>query len=213
MTGSGGEMRFLQRAAFFAAAANLVAAIGMAVVLRPGLPGLGSLQADRLTYITQNTAPWRVGWLLWNVAALSLILLFVALRSATAPGSALARFALLGGAAGLAADLAAETLMMGVEPTLSPGSFAPWEHAAVLLTGYLGNGLYALCGALLTASWRGIPTAICRVSVPLWCAGGVLSAVTLLDLPDAVAGATAAVMALFVVWSVMVGIWARRQTS
>src|SRR5439155_874663 len=72
-------------------------------------------------------------------------------------------------------------LYMGVAPRLTPDSFAMVERALSVLTGYLGNGLYTLAGALLVwAGARELPRRLILLSLPVWCAGIGLSAASLL---------------------------------
>ena len=205
----------LIRAAYLAAVLNAVAAIVMVAVLRPGLPGGGDSVAQRLAFIQGHVGQWRVGWLTWNLAALSLLALYVALgRVAGTQGTLLVRLALLFAAAGLAGDLAAEALIMGLEPSLSPSAFAVAERATLLLTGYVGNGLYTLAGAMLT--WclrRALPRWLVAGAIALWAAGFALSLMTLIDSTAGEVVTTVMVMVLFVGWAGLVGRWAQQRAS
>lgn len=205
----------LVRVAYLAAALNAVASIVMLAVLRTGLPGGSDTAAERMTFIQGHVWQWRVGWLTWNLAALSLLALYVALeRVPGMQGNLLVRLALLFAAAGLAGDLTAEALIMGLEPSLSPSAFAVAERATLLLTGYLGNGLYTLAGAMLT--WclrRALPRWLVAVAIALWAAGFALSVMTLIDSTAGEVVTTAMVMVLFVMWAGLVGRWAQQRAS
>jgi hypothetical protein len=205
----------LDTLAFVAAAANAVASLVMVLVLRPGLPGFGTTDADRLSYIQTHVVEWRLGWLSWNAAAITLLSFFVALsQCAKSDAPLVARVALLCATAGLAADLAAEALIMGLQPTATAQLFPVLERATLLLTGYLGNGLYSVCGGLLTWSLRAmLPRRLVLLAVPLWGAGLILSMVTMLDWIAGEIVVTGIVMTLFVLWTLLVGMWARTSAS
>lgn len=211
-----GRRRFrLDTVSFVAAAANAVASLVMVIMLRPGLPGFGTADADRLSYIQTHVVEWRLGWLSWNIAAIILLSFFVALsQCANSDAPLVARVALLCATAGLAADLAAEALLMGLQPTATAQLFSALERATLLLTGYVGNGLYSLCGGLLTWSLRAIlPRSLVFVAVVLWGAGLTLSVVTMLDWIAGEVVVTGIVMTLFVLWALLVGMWARTNAS
>jgi len=108
--------------------------------------------------------------------------------------------------AGLAADLGAQTLYMGVLPGLGPDAFAAVEAAAGTLTGYLGNGLYTVAGLLLT--WAGLghlPRYLVALGLVVWTAGLGLSAASLGHSASGQFWSTAVLMPTLVVWLVLVG--------
>src|SRR5205823_7486235 len=147
--------RAVARAAYVAAGANLAAAAALMLVLQPGLPLPGSDQASRQAYLAEHTVAWWLGWLLWHAAAIALLAFYVGLAGIWGQRAPIrCGLALLCAAAGLAADLGAQTLYMGVLPGLGADAFAAVETAAGTLTGYLGNGLYTVAGLLLT--WAGL---------------------------------------------------------
>ena len=194
-----------------AALTNFVAAACLATILRPGLPGMARTAAERDFYIRGHVVLWRVGWLTWHAAALSLLALFVvlALRARrTAP--VVSTLALICGGAGLAADLSAEAVLMGLVPSVGRAGFVEAERACLLLTGYVGNGLYSLAGALLTAAlYRRLPRAVSIVAIVVWATGFVLSAATLANSVDAEIGATGVLMPAFVAFAVLTARWLR----
>jgi hypothetical protein len=205
----------LIRLAYLSAALNAVASVVMVTVLRAGLPGGSDTAGQRLIFIQSHVWQWRVGWLTWNLAALSLLALYFALgRVAGTQGNLLVRLALIFATAGLAGDLSAETLIMGLEPSLSASAFAVAERATLLLTGYLGNGLYTLAGAMLTWSLRrALPRWLVAVAIALWAAGFALSVATLIDSTAGEIVTTGMVMVLFVGWAGLVGRWAQQSAS
>src|SRR2546426_53093 len=96
-----------RKLAYLAAFANILAAALLLFVLRRGLPPRGLLA--RAAFISSHEAGWRLGWFSWNVAAVTLLGLFLALASRwknEAP--VLCGLAIVLATAGLAADLSAE---------------------------------------------------------------------------------------------------------
>ncbi len=203
------------RIAYAAAAANLAASLAMLLALKPGLPVPGSLPSSRLDFVRTNTGLWRAGWLLWHAAAIALVLflLLLAVRfSRRAPVRA--ALAAVLAVTGLAADLAAEAISMGVAPLLDEPGFRVAAGTAGVLTGYLANGLYTLAGILLTsAGARELPPVLVALAVPLWGAGLCLSASSLLHWPAGELWSTAVLMPLFVLWAALVGRWLAARAS
>src|SRR5439155_17226939 len=124
--------RAAARAAYLAAGLNAAAGLAMLLLLRPGLPGAGGAgAAARLAYLQSWSALWWAGWLVWHAAALALLGLYLALALRWwAPAPLRCGLALLCGAAGLAADLAAQSLWMGLGPRLGARELALLEAAA-----------------------------------------------------------------------------------
>jgi hypothetical protein len=91
----------LLRALLFTLVMHAVAMVAMAVLLLPGMPGGGTLaDAERIAYIAGHPWLWRLGWLPWQLTALSDLLLAVALlREPAVPRRAAVLSALLTGAA------------------------------------------------------------------------------------------------------------------
>lgn len=202
-------------AAFGAAATNFLAGVAMLVWLRPGLPVPGSALADRMAYVAAHPGVWKGGWLLWNLAAISLIVFFVSLAGLwqhRAP--ILCPSALLFAAGGLAADLSAEAIYMLVAPGLDPVGFAAAEATAGVFTGFLGNGLYTVAGILLTrAGAPDLPRALLALAILVWTLGAALSIASVAGSAAGQLWSTACLMPLFIVWAVLVGRWLRRRES
>jgi hypothetical protein len=203
------------RAAFLAAGLNLAAAAAMLLLLRPGLPAGRSGLHDRVAYVAGHTAAWWAGWLFWHAAAIALLGFYLGLaglwwRSAPARCG----LALLCATAGLAADLSAEAIYMGVAPRLPPEGFAAAEATAAMLTGYVGNGLYTVAGMLLTWAGAGqLPPRLLALSVPVWAAGLSLSAASLANSATGQAVSTGILMPLFVLWAGLTGKWLAGRAS
>jgi hypothetical protein len=203
------------RVAYLTAALNLAAALLMLSTLKPGLPVSGSLPADRIAFIERNKGLWWAGWLVWHAAAISLVLFFLVLAGrfrGRAP--VLCAAAVVVSVVGLAADLSAEAIYMGVVPELRGNEFHAAEIVGGILTGYLGNGLYTVAGILLTWSGaRELPRSLLGLALPTWGAGLCLSASSLLHSADGQLWSTAVLMPLFVLWAALVGWWLSHRAS
>jgi hypothetical protein len=207
--------RTAARAAYAAAGLNLLAALAMPLLLAPGLPVADSLPADRLAYLAAHTARWWAGWLVWHAAAIALLGFYLALAGRWGPAAPWrCALTLLCATAGLAVDLAAEAVYMGVAPRLGPEAFGVAEAAAGLLTGYVGNGLYTVAGILLTSAGAAeLPRGLVALAVPVWLAGLALSAATLAGWAVGQLVSTAVLMPTFVVWAFLVGRWLDSRAS
>ena len=199
--------RAVARAAYVAAGANLAAAAALVLALQPGLPLPGNDLPARQAYVAEHTIVWWAGWLLWHAAAIALLGFYVGLAAHWGQRAPIrCGLALLCAAAGMAVDLGAQTLYMGVLPRLGPDAFTVVEDAAGVLTGYLGNGLYTVAGLLLT--WAGLgelPRYLVALGLVVWAAGLGLSAASLGHSASGQFLSTAVLMPTLVLWLVLVG--------
>jgi len=158
---------------------------------------------------------WRIGWLFWHGADFGLLAFYLALASRWRRRYPIrCDLALVAATAGLAADVAAQTLYMGLGPASSPASFGTMEAVAGLLTGYMANGLYTVAGILLV--WAGaseLPRSLLLLSLPAWLAGIALSLASLAGSTTGQLWSTAALMPLFVIWTGLMGRWLSARAS
>ncbi len=70
--------KFLERAILFTIVCHGVAMIAMILLLMPGMPNSGSIE-QQMSYIATHPWQWRLGWLPWQLTALSDLLLGIAL--------------------------------------------------------------------------------------------------------------------------------------
>jgi hypothetical protein len=212
---AGATPRHAATAAYIAAAVNLSAGLVMLLALRQGIPAGGNDLSSRIAYVGDHTLAWRMGWLVWNVAAVSLLGFFVVLAACWRERAPiLCGLSLLCAAAGLAADLGAETILAVVSPSLRANNYAVAESIAIALTGYLGNGLYAVGGILLTwAGWRELPPMLRWLGAAVWAAALWLSAATLASSNTGQFASAAVLMPLFVLWAALTGRWLSGRAS
>jgi len=194
-------------APYLCALLNGLAGLALLLVLRPGTEAGGDLAA-RAAYIAAHPLAWRFGWLLWMLAALSL-LGFYAWWGARLPRPAVGHLALGLAALGLVCDLLGESLLIA----WLPERLAALHRPASLLTGGAANGLYTLAGITLTLAtpWLNRPLRLWAWAA--WLAGLGLSLATLLDSPPAQVISGAALMLLFVPFCAAFGWFAARRHS
>lgn len=180
--------------AYFCAAANLVAIVAMATILTPGTTLFP--EASRADYVRENAGLWRLGWSFWVVAAISLLVFYRWWARSIGASSV----ALWVAAAAFGADMLAESTLIVLvpdRPELARPSF--------LITGGVANGLYTLAGMLLTRATPRVHGRFALWTWSMWSTGIALSLVTVLELPLAIAGVSAALFAMFIPWCVAMG--------
>ncbi|HYF11381.1 MAG TPA: hypothetical protein VEC09_03685 [Actinomycetota bacterium] len=203
------------RVAYLAAATNLAAGLVMLVALRRGIPaGEGEL-TRRLEYVSEHTLVWRIGWVTWMAAAITLLAFLAVLSVRWRERSpVMCTLALLCAAAGLAADLAAETILVVVAPGFRGEIFALGESIAIGLTAFLGNGLYAVAGILLTlAGRRELPQSLLALAAAVWGSALWLSAAALVSSETGQFASAAVLIPLFVLWAALTGRWLSTRAS
>lgn len=219
----------LRRAAVLSLAVHFVAGLAMAVVLRHGLETNPDL-SSRLRFVVEHNVEWTLAWLTWHVAAFSILWFFMCFEAAHSfeeSKRGVLRLAVILVAAAIVPDLIAESIEIGVLPALARDAMNANEPAhstharelyvtihriAVMMTGYLANGLYTLATVLAVWSTR-------RVYAPwIWSAGltvGVFGfAMSASALADSVAGlfwANAGLVPAIVVWQVGVAVDASKR--
>jgi hypothetical protein len=207
--------RRVSTAAAFASVVNLLAGAVMLLWLRHGIPAGEDVVAVRRSYIASHAAQWRIGWIVWHLAGLSLVALVAGLALLWRDRAPIVGVvAVAAAAAGLAVDLAAESLLLGVIPRASTLTFADFERAADMLTGYLGNGLYTVAGILVT--WIGrqrLPAGLLALGAGVWTCGLWLSAATLAGARGGQFLSAGLLMPLFVTWSGLLALRFRRSTG
>jgi hypothetical protein len=207
----------LCRAAWIAVATHALAGLAMLLVLQQGLETNPDLDA-RLRFLAEQRAAWIAAWLTWNAAALSILYFCVAFASAhrsEANQTALA-FAVALCSAAIACDLGAESILMGLLPELAGdrGRFLVWERAAVLLSGYVANGLYTVAIGTLWWSTRKAYASTALAAGLLTCLAGLtLSAAALAGSVSGMFWSNAVLLPGLLVWLAAVGRDAWRRAS
>ncbi|HEV7242200.1 MAG TPA: hypothetical protein VGQ36_23420 [Thermoanaerobaculia bacterium] len=196
--------------AWLAAATHVVAAAGMLFLLRRGLPGFA--EEERLAYIASHRAAWLGGWLMWQLAAISLMGFYVVLAGRLR--GPLAITALAPAAAGLALDIACEARYMGVLPELRGEAFAALDRELEVLIGYGANGLYTVALALLViAGWRVLPKPAIALAGPVAASGFALALASLWHDARLETITSAILFPLFTLFIVVIALWLRKEES
>jgi hypothetical protein len=178
------------------AALNFAAAFALLFVLAPATPLVASPE-QRLTYVGTHLLEWRLGWMTWIAAALSLLWFYWWWRDRV-NGSYMP---LVLGGLGLVADVTAELILIvgGIETYITSSPFA------FMLTGGVANGLYTLCGIGLTLATR--LRSFERIwATVMWAAGILLSIGAFTNLHLLTASATAVLFVLFCPWCVYLAV-------
>jgi hypothetical protein len=197
----------LSRAAWLAFAAHLTAGLAMALILRHGLETNGDL-ADRLRFVAQRRFLWTAGWITWTVAAITIFNFyarFAAAHRSRGVSPAPLRMAVLGTVAAVGADWTAQAFEMFVLPGLARAGNAPgflaWHRAAVLLTGFLANGLYTVSALLLVwTSRRAYSRWIQMAGIGVVAGGSILSATAWADSAAGMLFANVLLVPCLLVW-------------
>lgn len=202
------------RVAFATSITNVAASIVMLAVLRHGIPAGEPSIEDRFIFIRTHTSTWRWGWLVWMVAALTLLCLFVALAerwNSTSPILCMLAVALA--TAGIAADLAGESFLALLLPRETT-DFDVVDRIAHVLTSFLANGLYTLAGIALTiAGARELPRSLVALAAATWASGLALSGAVFVGSRRAEFVSGAAVMTGIIAWTFLLGLWLRNRKS
>jgi hypothetical protein len=194
--------------AWVAAATHVIASIAMVWLLRRGLPGFPD--DDRLAYIAAHRIGWTAGWMLWQVAALSLLAFFAVL--ALRFRGVLSLVAMVVATAGFAIDFACEARYIGVLPELRGAPFAALDRELEVLIGYAANGLYTVALVLIViAGVRELPRVTVVLAGPVAASGFALAAASLAHHAQMETLTSAALFPLFTIWIVLVGRWLREQ--
>jgi hypothetical protein len=182
----------------------------MLLLLRRGLPGF--TDDERLVYIATHRVAWIGGWMLWQLAAISLIAFYGVL--AMRFRGVLSLTAMTVTAAGIAIDISCETRYIGVLPELRGAAFTLLDRELEVLIGYAANGLYTVALVLLAiAGWRELPRAARLLAPAVVASGFVLCAASLAHDARLEMISSAILFPLFTLWILVVGLWLRKSES
>lgn len=178
-------MSRLRRAAVLALCLHLIAGVLMVLVLRWGLETNPDFQ-NRMSFIVAHQPLWFIAWFSWTASALGILYFYTAFAAAHQQSMPFAVFLTI---AAVGPDLAAQVIEIGILPSLAssvlqrasaPESFLQMHRVAVLLSGYLANGLYSLTALMLTWSARyKYPRIVSLAGMLVGISGLVLSAAAL----------------------------------
>jgi len=213
----GAPWKRLRIAAILAVIFHLAAASYMLLVLQKGLDTVEFTQ--RLFFMTHNSKLWTIGWILWAAADFSILYFYLSFSDAHRKYndlvSSFIRYAISIAIAGFALDLIAEIIEMSILPALAHKIlsnqanasiinrelFAIINRLAVMITGFLANGLYTLCAALMIfVTWERYSTWIKTIGCIAIIAGIYLSWAAYANMVPAMVGANAALLPALLIW-------------
>jgi hypothetical protein len=220
----------LRFAAWLSVTIHVLAGIGLVAILRHGLASNADM-FRRLEFIDGHHGLWASAWLTWNAAALTLLYFYLAFARASESDAnrsiGLLRLAVMLTAAAVAVDLSAEAIEMSVMPLLARQALTRFEtggadsalalvgmldRSAVILSGYVANGLYSLSAILITWSTRPfVPAWIWAAGSATGGCGLVLAAASLADWVAGMIGSTALLIPCIIFWQTAVAVHANRQ--
>lgn len=205
-------MTQVRAAACLAAGLNAAGLCFAVLGMRPGAPG--APLDDRLEFLARAPLGWTLGWGVWMLAALSVVVLFVHLARAVRGPAGVLGLVLV--AMGAAVDLLCDVVQLTVIPQLAAAALA--DRGARTLWIALDRGLWAggvvvACGlyclgvAVIT---RGLaqdgraPLVLRAASLSTLLGGAVWIVAELLLARALLPGATAVTVGAFMVWAVLV---------
>jgi hypothetical protein len=173
----------LSRGAWLAFTVHLIAGVAMALILRHGLETNADLP-DRLDFVARHRLAWTAGWLTWTAAGATILNFYARFAAAhrsrgisPSPLKAAVMLTIVAVAADWAAQAIEIFVLPGLAATGSAAAFLGWHRTAVILTGFLANGLYTVSALLLVwASRHGYPGWITAAGLGVVASGIALSA-------------------------------------
>ena len=185
---------------------HAAAGVGSLVLLAGGSSAMEPDVAARVAYIEGHEAAWRIGWLLWAVTGVAVLLFYSRVAPFDVPG----RTAVALAATGLAVRIAGETALAMMLP-LEGWAQVGVEQWALVASGLVGHGLEMVAGILIVwGAWSDgrLPRWLVMTSLPLWLSAAILCGAVIAGSGIAVMAATAALVVSATAWYSCVGLTA-----
>jgi hypothetical protein len=174
--------------------------------MRPG--SVLSPLRDRIAFLAGRPLGWTLGWSVWMLCTLLLVAYMAALRLLVPGRSLAAQLALAFTAAGMAADLLADSIQIQVLPLAARSGqplFQTFERLALTGGATVANGLYTAGVLLMTSalgSLIGRPARLAGAATVA--AGAVMTLSGLLPSPALLAASTGPTIGFYCLWVVLV---------
>jgi hypothetical protein len=181
------------------AGVHVAAAVATLLWIRGGSEAVADPIA-RAAYVAAHVVTWRIGWILWMIAAVTLVG-FYCWWAAHCERRRLAAAALLIACAGIAADFFADSLFIG----WMPERYAAVAHITTVISETVANGLYTVAGVMLMLASPPLPTTVRGLGWAVWLAGFALAVVGAARWDGAIVAASALLLALFIPWVWLAG--------
>jgi hypothetical protein len=192
---------------------HAAAAAGLLLFLQPGITTQPDI-TQRATYIAQHPAAWWTGWILWMLAAESLVL-FYAWWGCRLHYPIAVTIAVLITAMGAIGDLAGESfsslVLFDRSHGVSDGSqfnaaaFGIQQGYTILLSAGLANLLYVVAGIILTLCTRGLPRAVTVAMWLTWIVGIWMSVAACVDSVAGIVASNAILFPILIGWMIWMG--------
>jgi hypothetical protein len=185
---------------------HAAAGVGSLVLLAGGSSAMEPDVEARIAYIEGHETQWRVGWLLWAVTGLAVVLFYSRVAPFDVPGRTAVALA-TGGFAVRAVGETALAMMLPLDGALQVGV----EQWALVASGLVGHGLEMVAGILVVwSAWADgrLPRWLVMTSLPLWLSAAILCGAVIAGSGIAVMAATAALVVSATAWYACVGMTA-----
>jgi hypothetical protein len=209
--------RFLERALLWSFAAHGLAMLSMAALLLPGMPGGPNGAAARMAYVAGHAWLWRLGWVPWQLTALSDLAISLALvctrwipRAPAALALAVTLCAMVPDQVGQALWTTHGVALARAGDTAAYGTFEARTFVWIAAGGGLGYTLAAIGWSWCLARARTWTRGLTWYSVALWGLFAILNAAPLLPAearpnPALVAAGNAVGFVLLLGWLALAG--------
>jgi len=154
----------------------------------------------RAAFIASHAATWRAGWVLWMIAAVTLVG-FYCWWMARSTRPRLAGAALGVAFAGLAADFFADSLFIG----WMPDRYAEVARLTTWVSEVVANGLYSVTGTMLMLASPPMPATFRLWGWSIWVSGFTLAVFGATRWDAGIVATSAMLLALFIPWVWLAG--------
>ena len=197
-TNCGGRLRRLQRTATIAFCLHLLAGAAMALILRNGLETNPNL-LNRVSFIVDHAALWTFAWLTWTAAAIAILCFYAAFASVHQTGQIAVWLTI----AAIGPDVCAQAIEMGALPQIATRAdlFVTLHRIAVLMSGFVANGLYSASALILAWLTRRVyPAWVSAAGVATGVFGMALSAAALSNSADGMFWTNVVLLPCLLLW-------------
>ena len=191
-------MRRLRRTATIAFCLHLLAAGAMALILRNGLETNPNF-LNRVSFIVDHGALWSFAWLTWTAAAIAILCFYAAFTSFHQTGE----IALWLTIAAIGPDLCAQAIEIGALPQIATRAdlFVTLHRIAILMSGFVANGLYSASALILTWMTRRVyPGWMSVAGIATGLSGFALSAAAIVNSADGMLWTNVVLLPCLLVW-------------
>lgn len=191
-------MKRLQRTASVAFFLHLIAGAAMAIILRNGL-GTNPNLLSRVSFIVDHGALWTFAWLTWTAAAFAILGFYAAFASAHETSQIAVWLTI----AAIGPDLCAQAIEIGALPQIATRAdlFVTLDRIAVLMSGFVANGLYSASALILAWTTRQVyPRWLCFAGIAVGLSGFALSAAAMTNSINGMFWTNVALLPCLLLW-------------